>query len=582
MKDFFLVLVITLAIFAKAETLTVEGDSSAVFRIDEIRYDIGDVFDDSRIRYTYDKWLCDLLVGLHFKTRESTVRNLLLFDEGDEISKIQVQEAERFLRTQRYLSDAKITILNEDGKNIANVHTSDNWTLSPSLAGGFNGSKKSYDNLHWYAGIQESNFLGFGQMLDLLYEHTYYRNMLTLGYGAPHFLFRYNHLDAAYSYTSDGYLTYLDMYLPYLSRSQNQWAYNFSGLLNKRSIYAYSSGKIPPGTTRYGKKKSLDAVPKYNGDDAVTMMRVDDFVEDSLNFTLGRSFGGTYRKLYIGATYDYHLQSAENGKLIPYTFTLGDEKVYAIDSNYAWKEWVPDKKDSRLGFFLKLSNIHYVKAVNLHHVKWTEDVERGYSLKGQISKNYEQLGAGNNDVRFNLWANLYLGCGMHYLTLKSESRFYLDHWENMHDFYGRVLGEYVLHPTDNLATVFKGFVDFYDKAKFGYQLSLGGEDGFSGLPIGYYTGQARVFGTVEQRMFFPKLELVTLSPVLAGFIGVGETAWEVKDINRDDLIYVLGTCVYFAQTKSFSRTINKMGVSFPMNGKRKGIPHYIITTTVSL
>lgn len=142
MKDFFLVLVITLAIFAKAETLTVEGDSSAVFRIDEIRYDIGDVFDDSRIRYTYDKWLCDLLVGLHFKTRESTVRNLLLFDEGDEISKIQVQEAERFLRTQRYLSDAKITILNEDGKNIANVHTSDNWTLSPSLGGGFNGSKK--------------------------------------------------------------------------------------------------------------------------------------------------------------------------------------------------------------------------------------------------------------------------------------------------------------------------------------------------------------------------------------------------------------------------------------------------------
>ena len=112
-------------------------------------------------------------------------------------------------------------------------------------------------------------------------------------------------------------------------------------------------------------------------------------------------------------------------------------------------------------------------------------------------------------------------------------------------------------------------------------MTLGGADGFVGFPTGFYAGQARVYGNLEQR-WFPDVEILTLAPVVVAFGSVGETAATVKDIRRKDLIYVAGIGVRLAQTKSISRLINKIDVSFPLNGARKAEAHYSVTTTYSL
>ena len=111
----FILFFVPLAAFAQ--------DTPGAFKIDSIRYNIGDAFDDSRYHTQYDKWAYDLLNWIHIETREVTVKKLLLFDEGETVTPIQIQEAERFLRSQNFLSDASIKITNEDGKNIANVKT---------------------------------------------------------------------------------------------------------------------------------------------------------------------------------------------------------------------------------------------------------------------------------------------------------------------------------------------------------------------------------------------------------------------------------------------------------------------------
>ena len=64
---------------ASSETV----DSNAVFRVDKIRYHIGDAFDDSKAHSKYDRWAYDILNLVHIETREVTVRKLLLFDKGD-------------------------------------------------------------------------------------------------------------------------------------------------------------------------------------------------------------------------------------------------------------------------------------------------------------------------------------------------------------------------------------------------------------------------------------------------------------------------------------------------------------------
>ena len=554
-------------------------DSSAVFRVDEIRYKIGDAFDDSKAHTKYDRWAYDILNWVHIETREATVRKLLLFDKGDLVNLNLLLESERFLRDQKFLSDANISATGEDGKNIVTVQTSDNWTLTIPVTFGFSGSEWSYDNLVWGLGIQESNFLGLGQKLGFYYGHDEFRNMLQVEYGDPHFLFRYNHLDFLYSYNTDGYLASWKMYVPFLSRSVNQWAYTLEGLKNKRIAYIYGNGDLPHGAVEVKPKKSLDSLQQFNGKKSVKLIQLEDFITDSLSFRLSRSFGGTQRKLYLGATYDYLRETADEGRVWRYQFADG-EKAYAIDSAVTAEDWVPERKDSRLGFYVMYSNLRYEKLKNFHNVRWTEDVDKGFSVKAQISKNYEQLGSDNNDIRLDFWTDLYLGRDNHHLTLKSYMKFYLDHGKR-HDFYGRVNGEYIFHPSTRFSTALSGQLDMYDDAKLGYQLTLGGSDGFVGFPTGYYSGQARVYGNLEQR-WFPDFEILTLVPVFVGFASVGETAWDLMDINREDLIYVLGLGARFVQTKSISRLVNKIDVSFPMNGARKHEPHFSITTTYSL
>ena len=577
--------------FAEGDSASVSvvpaADSSALFRVDSIAYDIGDAFDDSKVHTKYDALAYSFLNWVHIETREHTVRKLLLFNQGEMANLDLMLESERFLREQKFLSDASITVEQDSGKNVVKVHTSDNWTLTVPISFGFGGKEWAYDNLVWGIGLQESNFLGLGHLLGFYFGHNEFRDMWQVEYGAPHFIFRYNHFDFLYSYNTDGYLASWQMYVPFLSRSVNQWAYTLAGLKNESYYYIYGSGDLPKGSTAlsapdlppFSYIKYLKGLQIYNGEDAVQLMKVKGFISDSLSFRLSRSFGGTQRKLYIAGTYDYRRLTASQGELARYRFYDGGN-VYAIDSAAAWNEWLPERKDSRLGAYVMYSNLRYEKIRNFHNAKWTEDVDRGWTLKGQISKNYEQLGAADNDIRLDFWLNLYLGYGMNHLTLSSTSHFYLDHGEK-HDFYGRLQGEYIFHPNDRFSTALTGLLDFYDEARLGYQLSLGGTDGFVGFPTGFYTGQARVYGSLEQR-WFPRFEIFTLVPVFVGYASVGETAWNLSDIRRDDLIYVVGFGARFVQSKSVSKLVNKLDVSIPLNGARKGEPHYSITTSYSL
>lgn len=567
------------AAFANAETPSVADDSSAVFRVDEIRYDIGDAFDDSKSHTKYDKWAFDFLNWLHIETRESTVRKLLLFDQGDSVDLNYVLEAERFLRKQNFLSDANISVTQEDGKNIANVHTSDNWTLTIPVSASFAGSSWDFSNLNYGIGVQESNFLGLGQLLGFYYSHNEFRDMMSVEYGAPHFLLRHNRLDAIYSHNTDGYVAFGKMNRPFLSRSVNQWAYTLEGFKSKSIAYAYGSGDLPHGAEPYEKNVDLEALPKYNGDEAVTLLKTKDFIEDSSSFRLARSFGNVRRKFYLGATYDYHRMTAEHGKINRYIFN-DDGIAYVIDSASAVNEWLPERKDSRLGIYMKYDNLYYEKIKNYHTVKWTEDIKKGAELEARLSKNYEQLGAADNDIRLDFGANLYLGRDWNHLTLSSMMFFYLDHGERR-DFYGNLFGEYIFHPSNMFSTVLTGRADFYEDARYGYQLSLDKNTGFVGMPTGIYTGQARVYGKLEQR-YFPNIEVATLMPVLAAYGTVGETAWDFDKINRKDLVYCIGLGVRFVQTKSINKFVNKADVYIPINGAKKGDPHYSITTTKEL
>ena len=105
--------------------------------------------------------------AIHLKSKEFAIRNLLLVKKNKPLDTLLVSETERLIRTQRYISQVKITIAavsrNSDSVDI-NIRVLDSWSLLP---------KASFSTSRASAEINERNFFGFGHGLDTRYTKRF-------------------------------------------------------------------------------------------------------------------------------------------------------------------------------------------------------------------------------------------------------------------------------------------------------------------------------------------------------------------------------------------------------------------------
>lgn len=98
--------------------------------------------------------------SIHIKSRESTIRNLLLFNPNDPLDSLVVKESERLVRGQRYIRKVLLEPVaisaNSDSVDI-NIRVLDSWSIT------LNGSVTSSDI---ETEISERNFLGLGHTYD--------------------------------------------------------------------------------------------------------------------------------------------------------------------------------------------------------------------------------------------------------------------------------------------------------------------------------------------------------------------------------------------------------------------------------
>ncbi|MGC4041568.1 MAG: hypothetical protein QM710_12500 [Flavobacterium sp.] len=98
--------------------------------------------------------------ALHIKTKNWTIRNLLLFKKNQPLDSLAAKESERLIRRQRYVRSVVIRPVEIPG-SIDSVDVSirvlDSWSLIPS--GAFSSSKGRFD-------ITERNWFGLGHEID--------------------------------------------------------------------------------------------------------------------------------------------------------------------------------------------------------------------------------------------------------------------------------------------------------------------------------------------------------------------------------------------------------------------------------
>jgi hypothetical protein len=105
-------------------------------------------------------WLQRTGNSIHLKSKEFTIRNLLLFKKDDPLDSLLVRESERLLRSQRYIRRVVIRPLDvETSRDSVDIYIRvlDSWSLIPN--GSASGSGTSIE-------LTERNFLGLGHQFE--------------------------------------------------------------------------------------------------------------------------------------------------------------------------------------------------------------------------------------------------------------------------------------------------------------------------------------------------------------------------------------------------------------------------------
>jgi len=102
--------------------------------------------------------------AFHIRTRSWVIKNILLFKEGEKLDPQAIDDSERLLRKSGYFYDARITVVNAEGKVNVQVKTKDKWTLDPQLS-------YSPKNKNGYLGLKDNNFLGIGHSAGITITH---------------------------------------------------------------------------------------------------------------------------------------------------------------------------------------------------------------------------------------------------------------------------------------------------------------------------------------------------------------------------------------------------------------------------
>ena len=563
-------------------------DSSAHFVVDSIEYKIANAFDDNRKVTRFDAWLFSVGNHLRFKTRPSVLAQNIFFTAGDTVNLYDFAESERWLRRQKFLSDAHISLRQgEQGENIVEVQSSDMWTTVIPIA-----LSKPGDRWLWQLGLLENNFLGVGKSAGLYYGRGE-ENITWLVNNSDGKFWQNNYqLDLSYTWNADGFNGEFLLARPFLLSHRDEWAYTIAGQIRQMPRLIYWSENTLPVAKEYISSQNLQLVnaagdsvkfPTYKpGVHANHLFSWQNLRRDSLSYRLARSWGGA-RVAKVRAGFNYQKNASENPTIQRPVFREGDE-YFAVDSSDLLQMFLHLRQDVRFGLGLEFSRLNYTKRHNFSHIKWTEDVQEGWVISAYIAKNQRALGASNNHWYGEADGQISLGNSLHYFLARAQQQAY---WQfgssEINESRGQLKFEYIYKPTHRLGTAWSAEYKNINSANFAESYFLGANYGLEGFRAFFLAGIHSFYSRLEQR-WYPDVEVLTLLPVFAAFVNAGQTAptWD-KLLDRN-LQWSAGISLRVGLSKSVEGVINHLNLVWPLNGPLAGSkwPMLAILASVSM
>jgi outer membrane protein assembly factor BamA len=485
--------------------------------IGEIRIVVGDVFDTDVEGES--SWLYRTANRLHINTRESVIRDQLLFKPGEPYRHRVVLETERLLRANDYLYDAVIAPVAYDGRTVdLEVRTRDVWTLNP----GVSFSRKGGENT-WGAQIEEDNLLGTGRALDFEWQSDVDRESFGVSYFDPHFRHSFTRLGVAYIDADDGSTKLLQVNRP------------FYALDTRRAGGVY--------LLEYERND-----PRYVlGDEVGEFQHRGEYYEAYAGISRGLE-GRWVRRWTAGLTYE------RNRFAIDPDEPLGGPLPPDRELAYPW-----------VGFDLVEDS--FQERVNQDQIRRTEDVLVG--LRASMRVGYADDALGSDRDALVASASVQDGAdlrpGMSLFgsmsasgriesgelvngLLSAEGRFYWD-TSKYSKFFASVSGAAAEQLDQEL------------------QLTLGGDNGLRGYPLRYQAGTSRALLTLEQRYYTKWYPFRLFHVGAAAFVDVGRT-WgtDVTGAESLGLLRDVGIGLRLGSSRSSFGNVVHIDLAFPLDG----------------
>jgi hypothetical protein len=488
-------------------------------RIGRIFLDKENVFDPSR--EDEDRFLYRLANRWHILTRDSVIRQQLLFREGDLYVERLLAESARILRRNDYLYTAVVEPLQyADGTVDVVVRTRDLWTLIPGISvsrsGGENKSRVS---------LSESNLLGRGARIRLSYMDDVDRESTNFEFSDENLGHSWLSFYLGLSDSSDGGTARLRAEKPfYALNTRRNWGLEL--LDDAREDRLYDLG---------------EEIAEYKHET--------DFYTAFGGWSAGLQ-NGWVRRWTAGIVYD-NQRFSEVPEPEPGLLTV-----------------VPEDRRLLYPYIgLEILEDGYTTTANRDQIGRTEDFNLGSQLRATLGYASEAFGSDRDSLIYSVNASRGYGdINRKALILSAGASGRIDDGSSANSEVGIGARYY------NQITSKRLFFMTLDATR-GHNLDLdnpleiGGDTGLRGYPLRYQSGDASMLFTVEQRYFTDWYPFRLARVGGAVFADVGRT-WGDNPVQGSSLGWLrdVGFGLRLGPTRGAAGDVIHLDIAFPLDG----------------
>lgn len=486
-------------------------------RIGEVEFRALELFDIGGL--DQDSALFRLANRLHIRTRDGTIADQLLFEQGEVYNASAVAESARILRSTRYLRDASIRpIAYHDGLVDLQVTTQDVWTFNPGLSFGRHGGKNT-------AGfeLEELNFLGLGTQLGLGFKSGIDRDSKSVFYRDRQLGSSWWDLSSTYSDNSDGRLADFSLERPFYSLDTRR-AGGVAVTDDLRVDSRYDLGKIVDRFETHARSASA-------------------------HWGFSNGLANDWARRYsFGVTYDDHEFDAAPGADPPLLLPADRKLVYP----WVAAEWVQDR---------------FATTRNRDQIEKIEDYSLGWKLRAQVGFASSATGSDRDAVMLEGAASTGydLAASQSLLLSAAASGRFED--GNLANGLLDAAARYYFRQSQRRLFFMGLSATAGSNLDADTQVLLGGDNGLRGYPLRYQAGTARWLFTAEQRMYSNWFPFQLFNVGGAVFFDMG------RAIGRDPLgeapqglLKDVGVGLRFGNSRSALGNVLHVDFAFPLDG----------------